>query len=451
MDLFLNNSSTSNLRLLLCPLGIVLGSFYFFPFEFSFAIGANTKMIMAGCGLLLVCFQMAKRHGAGIRKDLLQVFLWAGVVSVCALISVFCNGTSDFAYVTYIISMAVWLSAANVCVSFIRYIHGYVSVSLVCYYLAAICVLQCILALIIDNYEPFRNIVNTYIATVASTVSSGNSLTEAGRLYGIGAALDIAGSRFSAVLVMLSVLAFKYLKDKRKATILLIGFFIILVVGSFISRTTMVGAVLGGLSLLLLFIRSSENKLRTVRYILFYTIAILICVIPVITYLYNTNQNFHDGFRFAFEGFFNYFEYGVWRTNSTDTLKAMYVFPDTIKTWILGDGYFADPIRSDPYYIGESLSAFYKGVDVGYLRFIYYFGVIGLSAFVIYFCKVAGTCKNRFPACGLMFQFILAVNFIVWLKVSTDIFLVFALFLCIGEEENDECEKRYLMDDSQEQ
>ena len=85
------------------------------------------------------------------------------------------------------------------------------------------------------------------------------------------------------------------------------------------------------------------------------------------------------------------------------------------------------------------------------MRFIYYFGVIGLSAFVIYFCKVAGICKNRFPAYGLMFQFILAVNFIVWLKVSTDIFLVFALFLCIGEEENDECEKRYLMDDSQEQ
>lgn len=37
---------------------------------------------------------------------------------------------------------------------------------------------------------------------------------------------------------------------------------------------------------------------------------------------------------------------------------------------------------------------------------------------------------------------LLVVNYTVWLKVSTDIFLVLALFLVIGKEENDEYEKR---------
>ena len=35
----------------------------------------------------------------------------------------------------------------------------------------------------------------------------------------------------------------------------------------------------------------------------------------------------------------------------------------------------------------------------------------------------------------------LAVNYIVWMKVSTDIFLVFALFLCVGQEENDDYDR----------
>jgi hypothetical protein len=39
---------------------------------------------------------------------------------------------------------------------------------------------------------------------------------------------------------------------------------------------------------------------------------------------------------------------------------------------------------------------------------------------------------------------IMAVHFIVWCKVATDLFVVFALFLVIGTEENEEYEKRML-------
>ena len=62
----------------------------------------------------------------------------------------------------------------------------------------------------------------------------------------------------------------------------------------------------------------------------------------------------------------------------------MYVFPDNIKTWIIGDGYFANPGDTDPYYVGPLGGAFYKSTDVGYLRFIFYFGVLGLFAFVLF-------------------------------------------------------------------
>jgi hypothetical protein len=75
--------------------------------------------------------------------------------------------------------------------------------------------------------------------------------------------------------------------------------------------------------------------------------------------------------------------------------------------------------------------------DIGYLRFLFYFGIFGLTTFIIYFFKVAKTCVERFPKYAAMFWLILATNMIVWLKVSTDIFVVFALFLCISQEDND--------------
>ena len=37
-----------------------------------------------------------------------------------------------------------------------------------------------------------------------------------------------------------------------------------------------------------------------------------------------------------------------------------------------------------------------------------------------------------------MFIFLLLLNFIIWFKVATDIFVVFAPFLCLAASENEE-------------
>ena len=121
----------------------------------------------------------------------------------------------------------------------------------------------------------------------------------------------------------------------------------------------------------------------------------------------------------------------------------MIVFPDNFKTWLIGDGYIENPYRRDPYYVGPNYGGYYMGTDIGYLRFIFYFGLIGLVTFISYFFKVARSCAQRFPKYATMFLLVLAINMIVWLKVSTDIFLVFAIFLCISKEDNDEYEKSY--------
>ena len=408
-------------------------SCYFFPFEFTFLPGVNTKMAMAGVGLVLYVLDLAKGRAPQINKDGFQIAVIAALVSLCGLASVIINNTNDYTYATYIVSMFVWLGGAYTAVKIVKWLHGFVSVELICNYLIGVCVGQCVLALMIDSIPSFKALVDSYV--VGFDFVDTDRLTRAGRLYGIGAALDVAGTRFSTILVVIAVMLQSLSESRYYKFILLylVAFIFISVVGNMMARTTIVGLVI---SLSYLILKSgvlSMSLRKDSARVWMYLVGALCVAIPIITYLYSTNQQFYDNIRFGFEGFFSIAETGKWETNSNNILKDMIVFPDNWKTWLIGDGYFDNPTFRDPYYVGAPHGGFYKNTDIGYLRFLFYFGVLGLSTFVVYFCKVAKTCVGRFPRYADMFIMLLSINMIVWLKVSTDIFVVFALFLCIPE------------------
>lgn len=419
------------LRFLAIILIGILTSFYFFPFEFAILPGANTKMIMAGMSLIVLGVNLTKNRAATINRDFLIISILACLVSLAGLVSVAYNETNDYTYATYIVSMWVWLGGAYLTISCMRWLHNKVSVSLVANYLIAVCVAQCVIALLIDNFPVIEELVQAYIAGFDWV--GFEQLEEGGRLYGIGATLDVAGLRFSAVLTMIAFLSVKSIETlNHKLTIwYLLAFGFITIVGNMMARTTIVGV---GLSCLywLCATKVTENKKA-----LWYYISGMICVALVITiFLYNRNEVFKDDIRFAFEGFFSLAETGEWDVSSNDRLRDMYVFPDNLKTWIVGDGYIENPYFRDPYYMGPRFGGYYMATDVGYLRFIFYFGVIGLALFIAFFCKSTQICIRRFIEYKMFFLMLVAVNFIVWFKVATDIFLVFALFLCINTDES---------------
>lgn len=420
----------------------VLVSFYFFPFEFSFLPGYNTKMIMAALGLALWGVNMAKRRSFASNSSLFTLSVIAIVVSLVGLASVVINNTRDFTYASYIISMWVWLGGAYFVVEVIRAVHKEVSVELICHYLIGVCVAQCIIAILIDNNPMIKDLVNRFVMT--SGFIDQNELVNKDRLYGIGCALDVAGTRFAAVLVMITALIGKHKgTNLYRLYIYLISFVVITVIGNMIARTTTVGVVL---SLMYMLIKAypysfSINKSSTgvFKHIIFLSVIVL----PIIISIYNSNPAVREDIRFAFEGFFSLAEKGEWEVSSNERLMNMYIIPDNVKTWIIGDGYFDGPSLTDPYYVGPTMTGFYMWTDVGYLRFIFYFGVIGLAAFMFFFYKCGQTCAEKFPNDRVMFWLIMLLNYIIWFKVSTDIFLVFALFLCISKEDNDAYEKRY--------
>ena len=332
--------------------------------------------------------------------------------------------------------MSVWMSAAYVVCNVIKVVHGYISFPLICNYLIAVCVGQCVLALMID----FIPSVRTFAIAV---MGPQDDIEKMKRLYGFGAFLDTAGIRFSVALVMIAFMLSKFGKYLCKKTIwCYIGAFIILtVIGNMIARTTLVGV---GLSLLYLIYASIVYR-NLIRKSIWIDIIGFICLAtPIVFYFYYTNIAIHEYIRFAFEGFFSLFETGKWEVGSNEILKSMYVFPETLKTWFIGDGYFVNPVDIDPYYTGDIYGGYYMGTDVGYLRFIFYFGLIGLTAFSVFIYKAYHICGNWYPGLKDLFFLVLAINFIVWFKVSTDIFLVFALFLMIDKKEYNNIERQII-------
>lgn len=422
------------LKVVLSALVTVITSFYFFPFEFAFLPGINTKMAMAGLGLVVAGASIAGRRNAEVNMDFVVILLLAVGISVASLLTIAWNGTNDKSFISYYISVLVWLSAAYVVCRVIGLVHGKVTVELVCGYLILVCSVQCIIALAMDYYSPLRLAVDSMLGGTEAYMGKAE-----GRMYGIGCALDVAGLKFSSVLVMIAWMCVHGSEQVQKYIVLyVLAFIIITVVGNMISRTTTVGDVLAIGYWIICALRNGKGKDACQwNFLRVFGMAAVICT-PVIAVLYNTNHAFYSDIRFAFEGFFSLFETGRWQTTSNDILfNHMIVFPDNVRTWVIGDGYAANP-EYDKYYVGESYHGFYKGTDIGYLRYIFYFGLVGLGLFITYFCKVAGVCMKRFPAYRMVFLMVLAVNFIGWVKVSTDLFVVFALFLCIPYEDGNE-------------
>lgn len=419
-------------------ISVILTSFYFFPIETVFLPGMNTKMALAGIGLLILGKCLAQRRNAGINKDFFVLSLLALGISLISLLTMTINNTPDASFLTYFVSMWVWMGGAYTVVRWLDTAYGYVNVRLVCNQLIAVCVIQCLIAWTKDVYPPLQAWVDSFVGGEAFM---GN--TKEARLSGIGAALDVAGLRFSAVVVMIGYILSKAEELSHKQVVTyLISFLIIAIIGNMMSRTTTVGV---GLALVYWIystnLLSLKQKIKNQK-LWFWLGGILCVIIPVFIYLYFANDTFYKNIRFGFEGFFSLWETGEWQTSSNDILlEHMVVFPDNWVTWLIGDGYAANPMDKtlsffDPYYTGPIYHGYYKGTDIGYLRYIFYFGLVGTFVFVFFMWKSAWACIHRFKNYKMMFLMILLVNYIGWFKVSTDIFLVFAIFLVLSKKDD---------------
>lgn len=408
----------------------ILTSLYLFPFNTTWLPAVNTKMALAVVGLCLIMYKATTAINAELRSDLLKLTIVAALVSLIGLISVSENNTDDYTYATYIISMWVWLAGAYTVIFAMKIAYGELTFSILANYLIAVCIAQCALAQLI-HYIPA---VASFIDSIM--VSQGFMGKMEGRLYGLGCALDVAGLKFSGILIIIMFLAINVSARHAFETQVwyILAFAVVTILGSMIARTTSVGTIVS-LSYLLFYTiyryllrpDDSENVLTLWKAMIW----VMLIVGALCFILYRSVEPFREMFDFGFEGFISFIETGKWEVRSNRQLMAQWYWPDNLKTWIIGDGYFNSP-NSDAYYIGENYEGYYKGTDVGWCRFIFYFGLTGLVSFILFFIYLSYLCGKLHPRYRLLFWLLALMNFIGWNKVSSDIFPIFALSIILG-------------------
>lgn len=415
------------LKYFLVPLVVLLTDFYIFPISLTVSSAVNTKMMLAVAGIVFLLLDQSESRFEFVDKTFIGLSVWACAISLVCYVAVIYNATNDYTYVTYIVSMWVWLFGAYALVRIIGWLHGHISLSLVGGYIAAVCVAQCIFALGYEYSVWFANKVDSLHIGLVLIYDTKE------RMQGFSAALDPAGIRFAASLVIIAYAAVNGTpRWKGFRPCMMLAFCMTAVVGNMIARTTSVGALLGLLYLLYVGLAGNHIQKLAARNTCLWLGCLLALAIPYMVDKYNSDENFREDLRFGFEGFFSLAETGKWEVSSNDILKNMIVFPDNTKTWVIGDGYIENPSKGrDPYYVGENYTGYYKNTDIGYLRFIFYCGLTGLICFIGFFIYVTMSCIHRYPRFKMLFFILLLLTFGIWAKVSTDIFQFFAIFLAI--------------------
>ncbi|WP_303010607.1 hypothetical protein [uncultured Bacteroides sp.] len=374
-------------------------------------------MVVAALGLIVFVWEHIKNRVPSIRKEIFPILVLGLLFSLSSYFSIVYNNTYDFVFATYFVSMCVWLGGAYFVIYVLKKAYGMVTLKIIFQYLTLICAGHCILAVIIDNFPVLAVAIDSVFDQTSMEYFEKNP-----RLYSIGVGFDTAGIRFSCVLLGTAYLIRNASTEtQRNFNVMLL--FIIGSIGNMVSRTTVVGLVIACIYLLIS--SSFWMKIRiTFKHILWVTSFCFLIVLLFYAgnHLYNTSVGFRQAFDYGFEGFINFYKEGTFSTHSSDLLvnSIGFILPDNMKTWIIGDGYFADPNDTD---------TFYMGTDMGYIRFIFYCGIIGLSTFLAYFiCCTYVLCKRE-KKLNLFFLCLFVIQLIVWVKIPTDIFCFYALLL----------------------
>lgn len=129
----------------------------------------------------------------------------------------------------------------------------------------------------------------------------------------------------------------------------------------------------------------------------------------------------------AFELLNHYLETGVVGSQSTNALSAMTYAPDTLATWVFGDGQFF------------SEAGFYQETDIGFSRIVFFGGVVGLFLYTLLCCWPLLTfikgrnipfrrlVKSNWFICGFMI-YVFFVSNIKGINIQTWAFIV---YICV--------------------
>ena len=225
------------------------------------------------------------------------------------------------------------------------------------------------------------------------------------RMVGVGASFFGSGVIDCLILVLIASFIVTEKKSRKKIYLLMV-YFIVAILGMLSARTTSVGIVL---SLIIIFVNFKNIKLK---FFLFSCLLFFIFLLSNVNSFSDTKLgnllNFSIGFLMDFKG--------SNASNSTSDLVTMYSkLPDNIKTWLIGDTLYRDGY------------GYYKGTDIGYFRFIFATGLLGLVIYCLFIIYLVFNIDSE--RVTLFSKFLIILLFFVLMGKGVTIFFPILLLL----------------------
>lgn len=347
--------SLRNIGKLLFPLILFL---YFFPIDFQ-AIPISGHRICQLAGLILVILVYKWKFP----RIIINIVLIAISVFLIGLFSSsILNGTDDISFALirgpYVI---FYLSYSFLIVFIFKKIYNAPSLYLLmelCIYISLIYGLISIVFFIVpDTLYWYKSLI-----VLIEDVDAKIDIISAFRLFGASQNMGYANAAVHMGVVMwIAILLHKekfgFLKRK------LFYYFVISflsVVGVLFARTYF---VMLALTIVYLYMLNAFKLCDTFIDVVKMYMPIIFLGMLSLFYLISTNE---EAVNWLFELFVNFLAGDGFTSDSTNELQNMIVFPNNLKTWLFGDGLAF-----------TSTNGFYMNTDIGYLRSLFYWGIIG--------------------------------------------------------------------------
>lgn len=401
-------------------LALVMLFFYIYPILFV-GIPVSTRLLYSCFAIVLILYGLVCKSSS-LANEYLPVLSLLFLIFSLSFLSILINGTSDFEFIKYPVSIIAILFSAYALIRIFEIMDIPCDFNYIAKLFIGVVFIQSVVALLMFIIPSFYELMTSIQVISIDEAGKMSSLSEM-RIIGFGSQYFGAGITHGLALIILAYLirVGEYDSTMLKASAM---FLFIFAVGIGMARTTFIGF---GIALLLLLPCSGLLKLnlalvkRNVMLLLSVSAIMLLAVIFVYVLFPKIIVSIAPLFNFALEMFLNNFESGSLTTESTSQLATMYIFPTNIYTYLIGDGL----------YTAED-GLYYMGTDVGYLRILFYFGVFGVMLFLSLQYSLLSVSMRRIKDGNVLFVFLLLYLMILNFKGFADLAPVLALFFTVS-------------------
>ncbi len=320
--------------------------FSFFPEKIK------TTLVVSLLGVIYYIIKFRLRDPYNIRKGIYYII----PLAVWMSLSILLNHSSQFWFMQFVLLQIVYMFGA----AFILDLTRIRDVNTIMWIIVGYVLVQNAVAFLGIQFPLISDFIRD-LEKEELFISVEGQLTY--RAFGFGEHIFFVGGVWSAIALL--IITFLYKRKQISLQWFSVVFFLIVVSGLFVARTTLSGCV----ALAMLIFPLRKNILGIWKYLLAGMVLITLLLFSqnyLLQYDYNTG--------YAYELINNFFETGNIETSSSQkTVNMWNILPNSFETWFIGDAK----------YVAEE-GGYYMHTDVGYMRIVFYGGIVGLILYLLF-------------------------------------------------------------------